>query len=525
MSAPISAHTPPEARRGVGPLATAAVLLGAALLTLTPDARAADRLEPRPFSADPALADLPAKWSAQLKQFDVPGAAVGVVKDGAVYVQTFGVRNPDGGLPVTPDTMFYIASITKTFTAMGVCALAEDGRLDLDDRVKSHLPRFDLPDEHDEIEEKVTIRDLLCHRYGINSAPIVTLDAYTGEITDERYWRLLKHARVAGEPAYTNVNFTLAGKVIEKVAGMDWRDWLEQRIFQPAGMTRTTGYASRLYDDPNCAIPLEWTPDGFVPTEQRKTDRTMHAAGGLGISAADGARWIVLNLDDGRIGAERIVSGDLVRSMRDQHAATEPEGSIRVMDGFGLGWQTGEYAGVPLLAHGGGYVGTGAYVALHPEQKAGFFILVNAGGLARGWAQAVAVDCSKTLTGAAPPWSPWERFIPQAQRIHRERAEAMSADDADAEDALTVAYLSRPIGLYTGAFHNEMLGTLHVEREGDTLRLRLGDAPESAAPAESPDAFTIDGRFESGHFIIQPDGEIDEVRLLDDEYGEFTFRR
>ncbi|MEM6571368.1 MAG: serine hydrolase domain-containing protein, partial [Planctomycetota bacterium] len=238
-----------------------------------------DEIAPRPLAEDEELAPLAALWADRMDTFDVPGAAVAVVRDGEVFVHAMGVRDADGRLAVDAHTMFYIASITKTFTAMAACALVEDGLVELDDPVAELLPRFDLPDGHEEIEESATLRDLLSHRWGINSGPVVLLDAYTGEITDERYWHWLARGSVAGRPVYTNVNFTLAGQIVEEAAGKDWRDWLQTRVLEPAGMTRTTGYASRLYGDPNSAVPMERGADGFVPTAQRKTDRTMHAAG------------------------------------------------------------------------------------------------------------------------------------------------------------------------------------------------------------------------------------------------------
>jgi len=463
-----------------------------------------------------------------MELFDVPGAAIAIVKDGNVYIQTFGIRDPDGAKPVTADTMFYIASITKTFTAMALCAMEDDGMLSLDDTVKQHLPRFELPEGHQQIEHSVTVRDLLCHRYGINSTMIVSLDAFTGDITEDRYWHWLQRGVVAGETAYTNVNFTLAGKVIERVAAMDWRDWLDQRILQPAGMSRTTGYASRLYNDADCAIPLQWTSDGFVSTEQRKTDRTMHAAGGLGISATDAARWILLNLDRGTIHGTRMISADLARDMHEEQSTHEPQGTIRIEEGFGLGWHRGQYAEAPMLFHGGGYVGTFAYVGLHPEQNAGFFVLVNASGAPSAWGTAVAVDCSRALTGMDPPWEPWDRYTQQVQRIRADRDAATESDESP-EDVVTAANLSRPIGLYTGAFRNQWLGTLIINRSGDELSFAFGDAPQDITPGDLPDTFTLNGMFNDGStgtFIVDPGGAISRIRITDSEdLGEFIFER
>ncbi|MEM6675729.1 MAG: serine hydrolase [Planctomycetota bacterium] len=487
-------------------------------LALTLVAAPDDPLVPLPFAGGPDLGALAAHWEAQRDRFQVPGAAIAIVRGDDVFVHALGQRDVDPEAKVDGHTMFYIASITKTFTAMAACALVEDEKLYLDDPVREILPRFELPDEHREIQETATIRDLLSHRFGIQSGPIVLLDAYTGEITDDRYWHWLKRGTVAGRPQYTNVNLTLAGKVIESVTGGDWRDWLESRILAPAGMTRTTGYASRLYGDPNCAWPLEPTPDGFARVAQRKTDRTMHAAGGLGISAIDGARWILLNLDDGRIGETQVVDAELVREMKFRHADQAPQGPIHVMDGFCLGWQSGAIGDVPVLSHGGGYVGASAFVVLHPEEDAGFFVLVNGSDLARRWALAVAADCSRAVSDAELPWDPWERLAPREQgdrTVEGERRESR----VDAE------HLSRPVGLYAGAYRSEWLGTLHVEIDGDALRVRLGDSPRTIRPTDETDVLAIDSDGDTLRFVIGVGGEIDAVTMRSTDLGEVPFVR
>jgi CubicO group peptidase (beta-lactamase class C family) len=493
-----------------------------ALVTAPPWSRAAE-LSTHDFADDRVLADLPAHWAAQMELFHVPGAAIAVVHDGKVFVATIGIRDPESHRPITPNTMFYIASVTKTFNAMAVCALADDGRLSLDDPVREYLPEFHLPPGNETLASTISLRDLMCHRYGIDSDEIVSLDAYTGDITEKRYWYWLPRGEVAGHTKYSNVHYTLIGRVIERVSGMDWRDWLEQRILQPAGMTRTTGYASRLYGDDDCAIPMEWTDSGFSATAQRKTDRTMHAAGGLGLSILDGARWILLNLDDGRIDDRQIVSAERVRSMRTEQSSFEPEGTIRVMNGFGLGWQRGTYVGTPLFAHGGGYTGTSAYVALHPEQHAGFLVLVDAGEAAQAWTAAVSVDLSRALTGLQPPWEPWERFGEEM------RKRAARPKETPAAPGVTAADLSRPMGLYTGTFRNEWLGTLIVTREGGELRFAFGDSPESTAPGTKPDVFLVGGIFHegsTGEFVVEPTGTIERVRIVDAADGEtFVFER
>src|SRR5262245_22196048 len=161
--------------------------------------------------------ELRERWARAMESLRVPGLAVVAVRgDEVVLLETAGVRNLDRQ-PVTPDTLFYIASCTKPFTATLVAQLAEAGRVDLDAPVKRYLPRFRVADA--ELTERLSVRDLLAHRQGLNSGAIVFLDAFTGEITKDRYYHFLGAVRPAKRYGYSNVHFTLAGRVVEAVEG------------------------------------------------------------------------------------------------------------------------------------------------------------------------------------------------------------------------------------------------------------------------------------------------------------------
>ncbi|MFG0306636.1 MAG: serine hydrolase domain-containing protein [Phycisphaerales bacterium JB040] len=499
-------------------LTALATLAGAALL-----AHAQTTL--KPMSLDEGLADLPERWAGIAELFDVPGAAIAIVKDGEAYGWTYGTANPETGAPVTPDTMFYIASITKTYTATGVLKLCDEGRLSLDDTLAKHLPGLELPGGLS--PEDVTVEDLISHRMGINAGMTVVLDAYTGEITPERYAHWLPRGTAERATRYTNVNYTLAGRVIEAVTGMSWRDYLAQEVFEPAGMTRTTPFASRLYADPDAAFPTVWDGEGWTIAAQRKTDRTMHAAGGLGTTATDGAAWMLLHLNDGEVNGGRVLNPDTARAMRQLHAPLdEHEGSIRIEHGFGHGWNVGTFADqTPLMMHGGGYVGTATWVGILPEHDAGVYVLVNGEGLARGWADIVAIDALERLSGASAPWSPYERFQQQARELKA------SGEAPRVSPGLTVLgpdACSRPAGFYTGWFRSELLGTLRVEAAHGGLTLWLGDATLAPEPTDTPDLLRVPDLLDDSttlRFVVEPDGTVNRVVMTSDGHDETVFRR
>ncbi len=503
--------------------ARAALALLCALAALPAAVRAAPA--PEPIDACPGLDGLSARWSAIMDLFDTPGMAVAVVRDGTIYARGFGIRDPGSGAPVTPETLFYVASITKTYVAGGIEKLAGEGKLSLDQPVASLLPRFRLPDST--LTRTITVRDLMDHHYGITSEPIVLLDAYTGGITEDRYYRWLGMARVAGSLRYSNVHFTLLGRVIQAVSGEPWRDYLSREVFAPAGLDRTTGYMSTVDADPDHAVPCRKVDGAWLPETQRKTDRTMHAAGGLATNAVEGARWLLLNLGDGTVDGVRVLPGPLVEASREVQAGFEkPEGSIRIMEGYGLAWMTGTFNGHRLLQHGGGYAGTSAYMAMLPDDGMGVVVLMNAAGAARGLGDIVAIDVLERLTGTTSAWNVYDTYT---AKMRKEREKHPAAPAPAPAAAFSGSAISRPAGLYTGEFHNPDWGTLVIERDGAALTARLGDAPVELRPsADGPDRFIAGGLFESGvagAFLVGANGGVDSVRIEYPDLGEIVFRR
>jgi CubicO group peptidase (beta-lactamase class C family) len=499
--------------------ATAAVTLAACAALAQP---------PRLDDA-PGFQGMRERWAGLMDEFNVPGMAVAVVKDGRIAaIETFGVRSPAGaaGNPApTPDTMFYIASITKTYLATLVGALADDGKLSLDDPVQKHLPRFALSGDTPEAATKITVRDLLCHRPGINGGPIVDLDAFTGEITEDRYYRWLAKLTPHGETAYSNIHFTLLGRIVESASGKPWRDCLEERVLRPAGLTRTTGYASRMYSDPDAALPMERIDEQWRACTLVKTDRTMHAAGGLGASARDAARWLVLHINDGEIDGKRVFSAERAREMRaTQSRLPQKQGSIRVMEGFGLGWQTGTFHGTPLCSHGGGYAGASTYYAMLPDKKCGFAVLMNASGAAGGLQDVIAVDILDRLIDGDEHIDVLDGY----RKRLAEQKRTSAARSAELKAELSKPFeLTRHADAYTGRFQNPDLGTMTIAPDGKRLKVTLGECALDAAPV-GPDAFKVLGPALGGvvfEFVGPAAGEMNALKVEVPGEGTLVFTR
>ncbi|MBS1708140.1 MAG: beta-lactamase family protein [Armatimonadetes bacterium] len=336
---------------------------------------------PPKMALDNPYAQFTDRWHQAAKGLGASSYSLVVVKDGKVaLLESWGYRDLEQSKAADPDTCYYIASLTKTYTALAVTKLEEQGKLNVKDPVTKYLPWFKLSKAP---KQAVTVEDLLSHRLGIDCSQAVLLDAYTGEITEDRYRHWLGTTGIAADrTAYSNVHFTLLGRIIEKVTGKDWRVALEDIVFKPLGLTNTTAFASSMYGRDNCAAPLMMSAGSFQYAKPVKIDSTMHAAGGMGTTARDLGKYIT-----------NLLSSNLGGRLFTRLSTGTPNGSIRIRDGFARAWSTGSYRKLtPLLTHGGGYAGAASMVAMLPEKGIGFGLLVNGDGPASALEAIIMLD-------------------------------------------------------------------------------------------------------------------------------------
>jgi len=410
------------------------------------------------------------RWQAAVDELKIPGMAVVVVKgDQIVLLDAIGVCDPAGKQRVTPRSPFYLASVTKSFTALGIAVLVNEGKVKLDEPVRTYLPRFALADE--ELAKKITVRDLLCHRYGLNSEAISMSEAYLGNITDERYYRLLAFVKPRKEFAYSNLHYTLAGRIIEVVTGKPWQDFLAERVFAPLEMRDATCYASKLYANPLAAWPIVGKAGTWELAPLVKNDKVMHAAGGMGASATDLGNWLRFQLSGKTPLGRQLISPELLREVQSrQVSAGNPEAGVDgfVRDGYSLGWFTGSFKGHPMLEHGGGYLGTATGVSCLPQDQIGVAVLVNEsrGGIP----MMVAADVyAKLLDIPGVDLLPWVR-----ENTARQQKRAAAVVERSWQGPTATNGLTLPIDRYVGDYTSPIWGEAQVTTRDDKLILRIG---------------------------------------------------
>ncbi|HWS33998.1 MAG TPA: serine hydrolase domain-containing protein [Actinoplanes sp.] len=313
--------------------------------------------------------ELEEKIQSGMSAYRIPGVAYGLRHQGRDYIGGFGVTDVTAPQPVGADTLFRIASTTKTFTGTAVMRLTESGRLDLDRTVRSYLPRFRTADET--ASRRVTVRQLLNHSAGWLG------DVYTDTPTLAAYVESLATTPQLTPPgqtfAYNNAAIGVAGRLIEVATGRDYESALHALVLDPLRL-RQSGFSPAEIPGASVAVPHGFDLDGNVVAvpEALTIPRSLHAAGGLFSSAHDQLAWARYHLGDGSPLLER-------RSLRAMRWRPGPGGTLFVeLDGAGVTWMLRPTAEGPrVVQHGGDLPGQHSGFMIVPERDFALTVLTN----------------------------------------------------------------------------------------------------------------------------------------------------
>ena len=342
------------------------LLTGMAASWRPPSIRAA-----RVTQADARFDEIAALVTAKMTEYHVPGVAVGIVKNGETTIRGFGVTNVDDPQPITPETLFTIASISKTVTATAVMKLIEQGRVDLKTPIQKYLPDFRVQDEA--ASREVSFWHLLTHTPG-----------WEGQLsTEDRGAEALAHfattimrdlpqlAAPGSVWSYNNAGFSLAGRVVEVVTGRSIHDALRDLVFAPLGLTRSF---TRVTDAMTYRLSLGHREQNGKTQVIRPFQTTSGTtAGGVMTTIADLIRYARFHLSDGA-GADG--KPFLPKSLLQQMQTAQVRKNS-TDDEMGVGWHLRKLGGVLTCAHGGTLNGHCLLVQLVPARNLAFAILTN----------------------------------------------------------------------------------------------------------------------------------------------------
>lgn len=307
----------------------------------------------------------------EMERLNIPGLTVGTYIDGDLRAHGYGTISLDTGYPTQPGSLFQIGSNTKVFTATLAMKMQEAGKLDLDTPIKEYLPDFRLADE--QAQATITMRHLLTHMSGLEGDKFddtgVGDDALTTFIDQAYTWG---QERDPGEIwSYCNSGFSLAGRVLEHLAGKPYEEAVREEIFAPLGMNRSFWHAHEVVMY-SAVAGHSWNGEAgqHVVAHPWAIPRSSNPAGAIISNVEDVITFMRFHMGDGTWNGERILGEDTLRAMRQEMA--QVNSSTR----WGIGWTLGTIAGHQVLSHGGSTNGQNTQMLSVPDK--GFVISVLA---------------------------------------------------------------------------------------------------------------------------------------------------
>lgn len=408
--------------------------------------------------------------------WQIPGAAVAVVKDGKVVVMKgYGVKEMGNPGKVDTNTVFMIGSNTKAFTATALAQLEADGLLRLDDPVRKHLPAFTLKDPW--LAEHAILRDLLSHRLGFHTFQgdfmFFDSDLSPADVLS-RLGRMEPAYGFRTTWGYCNAAFLAAGEVIAKVTGKSWAQYLRETFFQPLGMQNTIA----LYADFDRAQNIAAAHTVFLGKLQKVPYGNLDnlaPAGSIGSSVADMTHWVKALLANGQYEGQQVISKDAIFETRLPHSSLGEGGhgfNRKQFNLYGLGWFTSAYEGRLIVEHTGGVNGFVTAVRLLPEENLGIIVLTNTE------TNNFYNDLTDELTDAFLnlPFRNYANISLRHQQERRALEDSMLAKIR--QEIAANPKLPVPLTAFAGTYEHPLYGRMTIRMEKDTLAMRFQHHPK-----------------------------------------------
>lgn len=315
-----------------------------------------------------------------LSSFQLPGLAIGIIKDGMVYYQNgYGLQYLNGNTPIDKHTLFPIASITKTFTGILLSTLLSEKNISINEHVKKFLPGFHL--QYEPYKSELSFADILSHRSGWKTFQGDFLNTES-ILSDSQLLNRLIYLKpvypLRTKFGYSNMGFLLAGLTINKISGSSFAQQLKTRILDPLQMLNTTtdsnfiktySHKSSLYSQINNQI-----------IETKAKYEGPRGYGGMYSTVSDLSLWMQMLLDSGRYEKRQIIPYKAIEQAFNSYSIIGKQSAAnrkKYLKTYGLGWEIIQYEGVEIIQHGGAYAGSLSMLAMIPSMKFGVVILTN----------------------------------------------------------------------------------------------------------------------------------------------------
>ena len=418
-----------------------------------------------------------------LTDWQIPGVAVCIIKNGKVVIMKgYGVKELNGSDKVDENTLFMIGSNSKAFTATALAMLDAEKKISLDDKVIKWIPQFKL--DNKAAGEQAIVRDLLCHRIGFKTFQ-GDFTYWTSNLTRNEVIEKMGHIK-AEYPfrtkwGYTNAAFLTAGEIIPKATGMQWEDFVTQKIFIPLGMNSTLALSK---DFPNASnkCSAHTIADGKLIKIPFCSIDNLAAAGAIGSSVNDMSHWVMAQLNNGKYGDKQVIPPAAIAQTRLPHSILGNGGYLYNTGHFslyGLGWFLEEYCGKKIVSHTGGVNGFVTSVTLIPEEKLGIVVLTNTDQ--NSFYEALKWEIADAYLG-----KPYRNYSKVYAGFNLQQKKQEEATDKKMKDSVALQLKTAlPLPAYCGSYTNDVYGNMSVVQEAGELKMKFSHHPNMYAKLES----------------------------------------
>jgi CubicO group peptidase (beta-lactamase class C family) len=429
----------------------------------------------------PALDGFDDFMAQVLKDWKVPGVAVGVVQNGKmILLKGYGYRDVEKQLPVTPNTLFAVGSITKSFTVTLLGMEMDEGKVDWDKPVRNYLPDFRMYDPV--LSEQMLVRDLITHRSGLPRHDMVW---YSSDFTREDLLRRLEFLEpnkpLRSRFQYNNLMFMTAGYIAGKLNGKSWEDSVRERILLPLGMNRTTFSEKESQNAPDFAQPYQKGNDvksdvKRMPFDEQCPDTcALGPAGEINSSVADMSRYVLLHLNKGKLEGKTLLSENNAIQMQTPQMVIQgaPDFKEQSENSYGMGFFISSYRGHKQVEHGGTSDGFSAEMIFLPGDEIGVVVLTNLDGTAVPYV--VANNLLDRLLGMDQvPWS--QRYLDQEMKAKESEEEAKNKNYTPHKSGTHPSHDGKE---YSGDYGNPGYGVVSIAEEGDHFKMTINRVTKS----------------------------------------------
>lgn len=486
------------------------------------------------YSQEKEIDTLDTYITDMMELYGSPGVSVAVVdNDQVIYSKGFGTRTIGKNEPVDENTLFAIASITKSFTSTALAILVDEGKLDWDDKVVKYIPSFQMYDPY--VTNSFTIRDLLTHRSGLKSVSGGTL-FYHSDLSRDEIIKRMKYLKpdtdFRTKPAYQNITFLVAAKVIEAIEGVSWEDFVRKRILIPLQMTNTVMLESERNGSKNIST-AHIKNDKFevIPIKQEKLDN-IGPAGSIYSSSSDMAKYMMFVLNKGIVGRDTLVNPQIFNEILTPQIHFKFFNRIHnEFTSYGFGWFLTPKSEYKVIDHSGGADGASANLIMLENEKFGVIVLNNTSNILTF---KVTFDIIESkIQDKDYQWvGKWLK-----DNINRGDSIAKVRKQEFLESQIKNTKHSLSLASYTGVFTDKMYGNVTINIKGNKLFMKFEHTPLFSGTLSHwhYDTFRLgdrDPRIKDAliTFTFNSKGEvtgfdIDQPRLLDVDFSEVEFKK